>query len=215
MMNFSWMLAGLIRLLGPFLLLLIWHRKTGARCYPALIAYGVCLPVFIVGAAIRSGLSQEDIVSFCLQRGLLFGILEEGTKYLMMRFFLGSYDNRKDAVTYGIGHGAYESLASGLSCLGMIGSAQSGANIPMSLWEFASGALSCIALTVMIFYGIQKGRAKIMLPAAILIHAVDNASVTLLSDSDGTALRAVTMIGAGCAAYFCWRSLRDPYEEAY
>ena len=154
-------------------------------------------------------------MSYCLQRGLLFGIVEEGTKYLVMRFFLSSYDSRKDAVTYGIGHGAYESLASGLSCLGMIGSAQSGANIFMSLWDFTSGALSCIALTVMIFYGIRKERVKIMLPAAILIHAVDNASVSLLSDSDGTALRTVTMLGASCAAYFCWRSMRDPYEEAY
>ena len=56
MSDLNCLLAGLIRLFSPLLFLVLWHRKTGARFYPALIAFPVCFPVFIAGATTTGAL---------------------------------------------------------------------------------------------------------------------------------------------------------------
>lgn len=176
MTDVSCLLAGLIWLGISPVLLMIRHKKKGTRLLPALIAFPVCLPVFLISGAIRSGFAQDDLISYCLQQGLLYGIAEEGAKYLALRFLLPSYDSMEDAVSYGIGHGAWEAFGSGLTCLGLIGTESAAADIlPVNLWAAAEGTLSVIALTVLILHGIRTGKTKIMLPAAILFHAVGNA----------------------------------------
>ncbi|MBQ5334749.1 MAG: YhfC family intramembrane metalloprotease [Oscillospiraceae bacterium] len=216
MNDVSCLLAGLTRLLFPFLLLVIWRRKTGALLYPALVAFLVTVPVFIVAGGIRSGFSQDDLVLFHLQTGLLFGIFEEGGKYLALRYALESYDSRENAVTYGIGHGIWEEIGAGLSCFGLIGTGNAAPDIlPVNLFFALFGTADVIALTVLIFYGIRTGRSKVMLPAAILLHALSNAVNGMFSFSlPITAGFSVLMTAClGCAAYRCWTALRDPYEE--
>ena len=119
MTDINCLLAGLARLLVPVLLLIFWHKRTGARIFPAIAAFLVCLPVFTIAGLIRTGFTQNDLLSFCLKQGLLYGIFEEGSKYLVLRFLLSSYDDRRDAVTYGIGHGAFESFSGGIACIGI------------------------------------------------------------------------------------------------
>ena len=207
-------LAGMTRLLSPPLLLLFWHKRTRARLYPALIAFGVCFPVFIIGAAIRSGFSHSNFVSYYLGQAVLYGILEEGAKYLVLRFALDSYDSRKDAVTYAIGHGAYEEFAAGLTCLGLIGTNRAAAGIFwFSLWATIDGAAFVIANTVLIFYGINTDRAKIMLPAAILLHAAANASQGILTEPAAIAFQTLLTAGACFAAYRCYQAMQNPYED--
>ena len=216
MTDVSCLLAGLTRLLDPPLLLLIWHKKTGARLYPAMIAFSVCLPVFLIGNIIRSGFSRDDPVTYYIWQGLLFGILEEGAKYLMLRFVLPSYDSTKDAVSYGIGHGAWEDLGAGFACLGLIGTGRADPNIFwFSLFLFLEGAAFCIAVTVLIFWGIRTGRSRIMLPAAILLHAVSSAAAGLLSESAAITIRFLLTAGICYAAYRCARALRDPYADTF
>ncbi|MBQ3941170.1 MAG: YhfC family intramembrane metalloprotease [Oscillospiraceae bacterium] len=216
MSDVSCLLAGMTRLLFPFLLLLIWRRRTGALLYPALVAFLVTVPVFVVAGGIRSGFSQDDFVLFHLQTGLLFGIFEEGGKYLALRYALESYDSRKNAVTYGIGHSIWEEIGAGVSCIGLIGTGNAAPDIfPVNLFFALFGAADTIALTVLIFYGIRTGRSKVMLPAAILLHALGNAVNGIFSFSlpimvgFGVLLTA----GMGYAAYRCWAAMRDPYEE--
>jgi len=206
--------AGVIRLLAPGVLVLLWHKKTGARLYPALLAFAVCLPAFIVGSAIRTGISRDDAIMYYIMQGLLFGIVEEGTKYLVLRHLLASYDSRKDAVTYGIGHSAYELFASGITCFGLIGTGKAASGIfGIALLSVMEHPLWTAALTMLIFYGIRTDKTKIMLPAAMLLHAVCNAAQGIFIESAARAINFVLLIGMCYAAYRCWCSLEDPFSE--
>ena len=200
-------LAGMTRLFSPLIMLVLWRKKTSARLYPAFIAFAVCFPVFIMGGAIRSGFSHEDFIIYYIQQGLLYGILEEGTKYLVMRYYLTSYRSRRDSVTYGIGHGAYEELGAGLSCLGLIGTDRADPNILwFNLWAAAEGTILVTALTVIIFYGITN-RSRIILPSAIFIHAFSNAAAGIFIEPAAIIIRTVLTAVTGFAAYRCWQSM--------
>ena len=65
-------------------------------------------------------------VLWCLGLGcLLAGVFEEVGRYLAFRFLLKRYTNRRDAVTYGIGHGGIEAiLVLGLTAINNIAIAQ-------------------------------------------------------------------------------------------
>lgn len=211
MTDINCLLAGLARLLVPVLLLIFWHKKAGARIFPAIAAFLVCLPVFTIAGLIRTGFAQGDLLSFCLKQGLLYGIFEEGSKYLALRFLLSSYDDCRDAVTYGIGHGAFESFSGGIACINLIGTGRAAPGIlPVNLFTAVEGAAFAIALTVIIFYGIQTGRSKIMLPVAIFLHFISNATTTLYSFSTPIIVIKSTVITAGIcyAAYRCFLKLR-------
>lgn len=205
------LLAGLVQLLTPVLLLIFWHKKTGARILPAPAAFLVCLPVFTIAGLIRTGFAQGDLLSFCIKQGLLYGIFEEGSKYLALRYMLTSYDSRRDAVTYGIGHGAFESFSGGMACINLIGTGRAAPDIlPVNLFSAIEGEAFAIALTVLIFYGIQTGRTKLMLPLAVFLHFISNATTTLYSFSTPIVLIKSTVLTAGVcyAAYRCFVKLR-------
>ena len=141
MTDISCLLAGLVRIAIPIIALIIWRKKTGAKIYPAIVALLVCFPVFMLGGAIRSGFSYTVPFHYYLQQALLFGILEEGSKFLVLKFVLKSCDSRKDAVSYGIGHSAYEAFGGGIACLLLIGStvsAQAGAKRWVRAWKFSA-----------------------------------------------------------------------------
>ena len=76
-----------------------------------------------------------------------------------------------------------------------------------NLWSFIEGSAFVISLTVLIFYGIYMGKSIIMLPVAMLIHAVSNASKGIFYIID-IPLTAVLCF----AAYCCWQKMQSPYE---
>lgn len=212
-------LAAVTRLLGPPALLLLWNKKTGARFFPALAAFGICLPVFVMGNVIRTGFARDPAnpIPFYIKQGMLFGILEEGVKYVMLRYALSNYDSRKDAVSYGIGHSAYETCAGGIACFGLIGT---GNARPAIFWNslffgVVLGTVSVVSKTILIFYGIRTGKTKIMLPIVILLHAIGNAAQGIFVEEAETALNLVMTVGECTAAYFCWKAMHSPYEESY
>ena len=152
--------AGAVRILCPFILLYLWRKKKQARIYPALIAFAMCFPVFIIGGAIRSGFSRENYYSFYIQQGLLFGILEEGAKFLLLKFYFADRYGKKGAVTYGIGHGIYEELGAGFACFALIGEDTAAPEIFwFNLWAATEGAAFVISLTILIYYGIYTERS--------------------------------------------------------
>lgn len=218
MTDLNCLLAGLIRLFGPTVLLILWHKKTGARFYPALIAFGICFPAFIIGNIVRSGFDRENIIAAYIKQGILFGILEEGAKFLMLRFHLTNYDSRKDAVTYGIGHNMLENFGGGMACLGLIGTGRAAPEILwINLWTFAEDALWTAALTIFIFYGIRTDKSKLMLPLAMLIHAVCNAVGGIFQFSTLIVVVFQTLVTTGIcfAAYRCWKAMENPYEDEF
>lgn len=216
MSDLNCFLAGMARLLCPLLLLILWHKKTGARVFPALAALIICFPVFIMAGMIRAGFSRDVPISFYIQQGILYGIFEEGAKFLAMRFLLTSYDTRKDAVTYGIGHGAFEEFGAGMACLGLIGSDKAAPEIFwVNLWSAVEGAAFVIALTVLICYGIRKGKSLIIMPVVILLHAISNAVMGIFYFNNLIVLSAGLLLtaGSGYAAYRCWKALWTPFEN--
>ena len=205
----------MVGLFGPPALLIFWHKKSGARLYPAMIALPVCFPVFLIGAVIRSGLSQENLFRFLILQALLYGILEESAKFLMLRFFLTDYDSPKDAASYGIGHSAYEEFGAGIRCLGLIGTGNAAPDIlPMGIWSLAEGTAFTVGLTVLILFGIRTDRSKIMLPAAILLHALGNISGAIASYSALAAILRILLTAGICfAAYRCRKALQEPFYD--
>ena len=212
MSDLNCLLAGLAKLCIPPLLLWLWHKKAGARLYPAPVALLVCLPVFIVAGGIRPGLPTEDIALYYAWEGLLYGIFEEGGKYLALRYLLSDYDSRKDAVSYGIGHAMFEDISGGIACFGLIGAENAAPDIFfVNLWASVSGVLWAAALTVLILYGIRTGSSILTLPAAILLHTVSHAVNGIFRFS--TALLLVySLIDTAVVCYIgyrCWQGLRE------
>lgn len=211
MKDLNCILAGLTHLLGPLLLLILWHKKTHAKLLPAPAALAACFPVFILGNAIRSGLDQSSPIFFYIQQGLLFGVLEECLKYMMLRFVLSDYDAREDAVTYGIGHSAYEEMLAAFACFGLIGKGTASSMIlPIALWSVVIGTVSVCAKTVMILYGIREGKTGKMLTAAIAFHAAGNMSMGIFIDPVANTITVLLTAAEVYIAYRCWKAMQLP-----
>lgn len=211
MKDLSCLLAGLIRLLSPTLLLIFWRKRTKAKLFPAFAAFAVCFPVFILGNAIRSGFDYSTPISYYIQQGLLFGVLEEVIKFIMLRFILTDYDDSTDAVTYGIGHGAYEEMLAAFACLGLIGKGTAGSAILfVAVWSVIEGTVSVCAKTVMILYGIRTGKARIMLPAAIAFHAAGNISLALFFDAAAVTITTLLTAAEVYIAVRCREAMQIP-----
>ena len=214
MKDLSCVLAGLTRLLLPAVLAVFWSKKANVRLFPAISAFLVCFPIFIVASGIRSGFSREDMIGFYVRQGILFGIFEEGGKFLMLRYALTSCKSRKDAVTYGIGHSAYELFGSGLACFGLVGTGNAiSAIFPVAIWSVITGALWTAGLTVIIFYGIDKGKSRITLPAAMLLHALCNMSQGMLTESAAFAVNLLFYAVIFVCAYICWKKMGETEAE--
>lgn len=201
-MKVNCLLSGLIWLIGPLVLIIFWHKRTKAPFFPALIAIPVCFAVFFFAGVIRSDNTGGNAILYYIRNGLLYGVLEEGSKFLVFRFLLSEYATAKNAVTYSIGHGGFEALGAAFSCFELIGKGTASPYIlPMNLWSFAQGALSCISLTVIIVYGIRKGRSRFTLPAAVALHAFSNATAGIFITPVAVGIRTVLTAGECFAAY--------------
>lgn len=122
----------------PVLVFLVWKFKfcRGAKLFPAVVGAvtfvvfaqvleGVPKAIFFGGG---TGVSQYVLThawAYTLIGCLLAGVFEEVGRYLAFRFLLKRYTNRRDAVTYGIGHGGIEAiLVLGLTAINNIAIAQ-------------------------------------------------------------------------------------------
>ena len=99
-------------------------RRGDLRCFrPG--TEGVPKAIFFGGG---TGVSQYVLThawAYTLIGCLLAGVFEEVGRYLAFRFLLKRYTNRRDAVTYGIGHGGIEAiLVLGLTAINNIAIAQ-------------------------------------------------------------------------------------------
>ena len=97
----------------PVLVFLVWKFKfcRGAKLFPAVVG----AVTFVVFARVLEGVPKD----------IFFGGGTEVGRYLAFRFLLKRYTNRRDAVTYGIGHGGIEAiLVLGLTAINNIAIAQ-------------------------------------------------------------------------------------------
>lgn len=112
--------AGILGAAIPLTALLVWKKKdmsirpavVGAITFFVFsqILEGIPKTLFFV---IDSGVSRyiwAHAWAYVLIGCLLAGIFEEVGRYVAFRFFLKKQRDRRDAITYGIGHGGIESI---------------------------------------------------------------------------------------------------------
>ncbi|MBR6622793.1 MAG: YhfC family intramembrane metalloprotease [Ruminococcus sp.] len=214
MTDFMSFLAGMIRIITPLILLILWHKKTDARLLPAPAALFICFPVFIIAGALRLGFDHSDFLAFYIQQGIIYGIFEEGVKFLSFRYLLKSYDNRKDAVTYGIGHSAFESIGGGMACLNLIGTGKAAPEIfIVNVWYAVEGAIFVIGLTILVFYGVYSNKSIVMMPAAMFLHALGNAAHGIFIKPVSFVINFILLAGISYSAFRCWKAMQNPYED--
>ena len=105
----------------PIVLLIVWKIKTHEKIFPVFIgAVTWLLFAIILKIAPAYLLLQADnpvaktisgnIWLTMFVAGILAGLFEETGRFLAFRYVLKKYDQRRSAISYGIGHGGFESM---------------------------------------------------------------------------------------------------------
>lgn len=92
---------------------------------------------------------------------LMAGIFEETGRFVAFRFFLKKYQDRKDAITYGIGHGGIEAILvlgiSGISSIALAAAVNDG-SLAQSLSGISTGQLKSVEMQITALAGYGVGR---------------------------------------------------------
>lgn len=113
--------AAVLGTLIPIFVLIYWKRKTKCSLKPAVVG----AITFFVFSQMLEGIpkfflfANDSAVSqyvwthawaYVTAGCLLAGIFEETGRYIAFRFVLKNQQNRRDAITYGMGHGGFEAI---------------------------------------------------------------------------------------------------------
>ena len=239
----------------PVLVFLVWKFKfcRGAKLFPAVVGAvtfvvfaqvleGVPKAIFFGGG---TGVSQYVLThawAYTLIGCLLAGVFEEVGRYLAFRFLLKRYTNRRDAVTYGIGHGGIEAiLVLGLTAINNIAIAQlvnsgsietitnglTGAQLDQVQAQIAAvasfGAANLllgrhISLSVVVFRAVRQRKAG-YLGLAVALHALFDVPAALFQcgvlHSTWLVEALLLVLCLGCAAYAKkqYCALQEPEQQ--
>ncbi len=123
--------SGVIMMLIPIAVLIIWHKRTHAKLKPTLVG-AIIFPVFALALKVlpayplyfgNSAISQKINAApwlYYLIAGLLAGLFEETGRFIAFRYLLKKDTSRRTAISYGIGHGGIEALYFGWTTLSLI-----------------------------------------------------------------------------------------------
>ncbi len=169
----------------PMLLLLLWRRRS-RRLLPA--AAGAV--AFLLFALVLERLTHTLLLRgrsgvwlsaspwrLALYGALMAGVFEETGRLLAMLLFPRVIGSRRDAVTYGLGHGGIESLLLGMSVLLTLLTAPLtllGMTLPSCLLSAAERVLALcahISLSVLVFAAVRT-RKWLLYPSAVGLHAL-------------------------------------------
>ena len=122
---------GLLMMLLPVILMIVWKKKTHEKILvPVLVGaatwflFAILLKLapayFLLQAdnALAKTISGNVWLTY-LVAGLLAGIFEETGRFLAFKFVLKNRRGRRTAVSYGVGHGGFESLYVGFQTLSL------------------------------------------------------------------------------------------------
>lgn len=112
---FTFFFVAAFNFLIPTVAMVWWYKRTKCAIFPVFIGFVTYFCVSWIRAAFRAMLLTDSLKEtawmFFLVSALLSGVLEEIGRYVAMRYVMyDRYDDWKDAVTYGIGHCACESM---------------------------------------------------------------------------------------------------------
>ena len=149
---------GVLMMLIPIILLIIWQVKTRENIAPVVIGaaawfvFAIVLKIapayFLMQAdnPVAKTISGNIWLSF-LVAGLLAGVFEETGRFLAFKFVLKKHRHRRASISYGIGHGGFESLYIGFQTLSLvvIGILLSSGQADMILGNSDEATLSALA----------------------------------------------------------------------
>lgn len=144
------------------------------------------LLVTLIRGAIRSGFDKSDFLANFIQQSLLTSVLKEGCRFIAFAYVLKSFDRRKDAVFYGIGHGFFEGIGSGIMTLNLIATEKAAdlsilmSHLFLGCPATIIGTLWHILMSVLMFWAVRNEKAKIYLPIAVFLHMFSNFANTFL-----------------------------------
>lgn len=163
--------AGVLGVLLLIVVLLIWKRKK-VSLKPAIVG----AITFVVFAQVLEGIpklifftSDTDLTEYVWTHAwayvligcLMAGIFEETGRFVAFRFFLKKYQDRKDAITYGIGHGGIEAILvlgiSGISSIALAAAVNDG-SLAQSLSGISTGQLKSVEMQITALAGYGVGR---------------------------------------------------------
>ena len=112
---------GVLMALIPVILMIIWKIRSHDKVEPFFIGAAVWfIFAIILKIAPAYFLFQADnpaakaingsVWLSCLTAGILAGVFEETGRFLAFRFVMKKYKDRRSSITYGIGHGGFESI---------------------------------------------------------------------------------------------------------
>ncbi len=121
---------GALMMLIPVVIFVIWKLKTRESFMPALIGaaawfiFAIAVKTAPAYLLFQSAGSLSDAINgnvwiSCLIAAVLAGVLEESGRYLAFRFVLKTKTDRRTAITYGIGHGGFESIYIGFQLIAL------------------------------------------------------------------------------------------------
>ncbi|MBO4354349.1 MAG: YhfC family intramembrane metalloprotease [Clostridia bacterium] len=115
------MIEGILMILIPVVLLIIWQKRTHENILPVVVGgatwfvFAILLklaPAYFLLQAnnpIAKAVSGNAWLSY-LVAGILAGVFEETGRFLAYKFVLKKYEKRRASISYGIGHGGFESV---------------------------------------------------------------------------------------------------------
>ena len=95
---------------------LYWHKKTNAPLFPYLaggatwLIFAIILKNIVQAPVLMAEPIKNSTVLFYLIGAAFAGIFEETGRFVTFRTAMKKYDNRRSAITCGIGHGGFEAL---------------------------------------------------------------------------------------------------------
>ena len=123
--------SGICMILIPVILAIVWQKRTHAPI-PPMVAGAIVFPVFALALKIPVALplhyldnsvsreiNASPVLSY-LVAGILAGIFEETGRLVAFSILKKKFTARETAISYGIGHGGFEAVYTGITMLSFI-----------------------------------------------------------------------------------------------
>ncbi len=108
----------LMSILLPIAFLLYWKKKHNAKVLPFFIGALVFIVAVLLLESILNSIIikafgeslQSNYILYALYGGVVAGLFEEGSRYIVMKYIMKKSLNKENAIMYGVGHGGAESI---------------------------------------------------------------------------------------------------------
>lgn len=112
------LIAALITIILPIVIAIIWIVKTKSYVYPLFIGALIFLIFVIILESVMHSIVNaifpiifNNSILYIIYGCLAAAAFEEGGRYLSFKYIMKNANDKKNAVTYGIGHGGFEMIS--------------------------------------------------------------------------------------------------------